>query len=132
MQKHFLPLIIIAFTFTSTLQSASSQTTTTKPVQTNQRSLKLLRSFEAQSEITAVDMSRDGKTLVTASKGDIQVWNLDTGDEKTHSLLDSQYANIKAIAISPDQQTFITGSSGLDITTQSNSSGCTSSAIRLV
>ena len=128
MQKHFLPLIIIAFTFTSTLQSASSQTTTTKPVQTNQRSLKLLRSFEAKSEITAVDMSRDGKTLVTASEGDVQVWNLDTGDEKTHSLLDSQYANIKAIAISPDQQTFLTGSSGLDITTQSNSSGCTSSS----
>jgi WD40 repeat protein len=128
MKKHFLPLIIIAFTFTSTLQSASSQTTTTKPVQTNQRSLKLLRSFEAHSAITAVDMSRDGKTLVTASKGDVQVWNLDTGDEKTHSLLDSQYANIKAIAISPDQQTFITGSSGLDITTQSNSSGCTSSS----
>ncbi|MEI6330872.1 MAG: hypothetical protein WCP16_16650 [Pseudanabaena sp. ELA645] len=128
MKKHFLPLIIIAFTFTSTLQSASSQTTTTKPVQTNQRSLKLLRSFEAKSVITAVDMSRDGKTLVTASKGDVQIWNLDTGDEKTHSLLDSQYANIKAIAISPDQQTFLTGSSGLDITTQSNSSGCTSSS----
>jgi len=128
MQKYFLHLIIIAFTFTSTLQSASSQTTTTKPVQTNQRSLKLLRSFEAKSEITAVDMSRDGKTLVTASKGDVQIWNLDTGDEKTHSLLDSQFANIKAIAISPDQQTFLTGSSGLDITTQSNSSGCTSSS----
>ena len=129
MQKYFLPLIIIAFTFTSTLQSASSQTTTRPAAtQTNQRSLKLLRSFEAHSAITAVDMSRDSKTLVTASKGDVQIWNLDTGDEKTHSLLDSQYANIKAIAISPDQQTFITGSSGLDITTQSNSSGCTSSS----
>ncbi len=98
MKKHFLPLIIIAFTFTSSLQSASSQTTTRPAAnQTNQGSLKLLRSFESHSAITAVDMSRDGKTLVTASKGDIQVWNLDTGDEKTHSLLDSQYANIKAI-----------------------------------
>jgi WD40 repeat protein len=129
MPKHFLKLIIIAFTFTSTLQSVSSQTTTTRPAtQTNQRSLKLLHGFEAQSEITAVDMSRDGKTLVTASKGDIQVWNLDTRDVKIHSLLDSQYAEIKAIAISPDRQTLITGSSGLDITTQSNSSGCTSSS----
>jgi WD40 repeat protein len=128
MQKHFLPLIIIAFTFTSTLQSVSSQTTTRPAAQTTQRSLKLVRSFEAHSTITAVDMSRDGETLITASKGDVQIWNLDTGDEKTHSLLDSQYANIKAIAISPDQQTFLTGSSGLDITTQSNSSGCTSSS----
>jgi WD40 repeat protein len=90
MQKYFLPLIITAFTFTSTLQSASSQTTTTRPAatQTNQRSLKLLRSFEAKSVITAVHMSRDGKTLATASKGDVQVWNLVTGDVKTHSLLD--------------------------------------------
>jgi WD40 repeat protein len=128
MQKHFLPLIIIALTLTSIIESVFSQTTTIRPAQTTQRSLKLLRSFEAQSAITAVDMSRDGKTLVTASKGDIQVWNLDTRDVKTHSLLDSQYAEIKAIAISPDQQTFITGSSGLDITTQSNSSGCTSSS----
>jgi WD40 repeat protein len=123
MQKHFLPLIIIALTFTSGIESVFSQTTTIRPVQTTQRSLKLLRSFEAQSAITAVDMSPDGKTLVIASKGDVQVWNLDTGNVQTHSLLDSQYANIQAIAISPDQQTFVTGSSGLDITTQSNSSG---------
>jgi WD40 repeat protein len=128
MQKHFLPLIIIALTFTSGIESVFSQTTTIRPVQTTQRSLKLLRSFEAQSAITAVDMSPDGKTLVIASKGDVQVWNLDTGNVQTHSLLDSQYANIQAIAISPDQQTFVTGSSGLDITTQSNSSGCTSSS----
>jgi len=128
MQKHFLPLLIVALTFTSTPQSVSSQTTTPAAAQTSQRSLKLARSFEAQSEITATDISRDGKTLVTASKGDIQVWNLDTGEVKTHSLLDSQYAKIKAIAISPDQQTIITGSSGLDVTTQSNSSGCTSNS----
>jgi len=128
MQKHFVALIAITVTFTSTLQNVSSQTTTRPVVQTTQRSLKLVRSFEAQSAITAVDMSPDGKTLVTASKGNVQVWNLDTGNIQTHSLLDSQYANIQAIAISPDQQTFVTGSSGLDITNQSNSSGCTSNS----
>jgi len=136
MKKHFkiilLTISLIATSLTLAVQDSFSQAgsspTVQKSTQPKQKSLSFLRSLEAQSEIVASDISQDGKTLVTASGGDVQVWNLETGDVKKLSLLDSQYANIKAIAISPDQQTFITGSSGLDITTQSNSSGCTSSS----
>ena len=107
MPKHFLTLIIIAFTFTSTLQSVSSQTTA-RPAQTSQRSLKLLRSFEAQSAITAVDMSRDGKTLATASKGYIQIWDIETGRVLASELPKSSSSQIKEISISPSEQSFIT------------------------
>ena len=118
----------LALTVQDTFSQAAPSPTVQKSTQPKQKSLSFLRSLEAQSEIVASDISQDGKTLVTASGGDVQVWNLETGDVKKLLLLDSQYANIKAIAISPDQQTIITGSSGLDVTTQSNSSGCTSSS----
>ncbi len=136
MKKYFKTILLtsslIATSLTLAVQDTFSQAapspTVQKSTQPKQKSLSFLRSLEAQSEIVASDISQDGKTLVTASDGDVQVWNLETGDVKKLSLLDSQYANIKAIAISPDRQTFITGSSGLDITTQSNSSGCTSNS----
>lgn len=108
MQKHFLPLIIIAFTFTSTLQSVSSQTTTRPAAQTTQRSLKLVRSFEAPSEITAVDMSRDGETLITASKGYIQIWDLETGRVIASEVPKSTSYQVKGISIHPSKQSFIT------------------------
>ena len=108
MQKHFLPLIIIAFTFTSTLQSASSQTTTRPVAQATQRSLKLVRSFEAPSAITAVDMSRDGETLITASEGYIQIWDLETGRAITSKVRNSSSHQIKGISIHPGKQAFIT------------------------
>ncbi|MEE3719758.1 hypothetical protein V2H45_23735 [Tumidithrix elongata RA019] len=136
MKQYFKTILLtsslIATSLTLAVQDTFSQAvpspTVQKSTQPKQKSLSFLRSLEAQSEIVASDISQDGKTLVTASGGDVQVWNLETGDVKKLSLLDSQYANIKAIAISPDRQTIITGSSGLDITTQSNSSGCTSSS----
>ncbi|MCA6574637.1 MAG: WD40 repeat domain-containing protein [Pseudanabaena sp.] len=108
MLKHFLPLIIIAFTFTSTLQSVSSQTTTRPAAQTTQRSLKLVRSFEAPSAITAVDMSRDGETLITASEGYIQIWDLETGRAITSKVRNSSSHQIKGISIHPGKQAFIT------------------------
>lgn len=104
MNKHFLPLIISALTFTSSIESVFSQTTTRPTAQTNQRSLKLVRSFKAYSAITAVDMSRDGETLITASRGYIQIWDLATG-----RVIASKGPNkIQGISIHPGKQAFLT------------------------
>jgi WD40 repeat protein len=108
MKKHFFSLIIIAFTFTSTLQSVSSQTTTRPAAQITQRSLKLVRSFEAHSTITAVDMSRDGETLITASKGYIQIWDLATGRVIASEVPNSSSYQIQGISIHPGKQGFLT------------------------
>jgi WD40 repeat protein len=83
-----------------------------------------LRTLEVPSRVKMTALSRDRQTLVTAQEGSITVWNLATGTSRSHTLLDSQYATITALAISPDGRTLITGSSGLDIQEVSKNSGC--------
>jgi internalin A len=85
---------------------------------------KLLRTLEVPSRVRMAALSRDRQTLVTAQEDNITVWNLATGASRSYTLLDSQYATISALAISPDGRTLITGSSGLDTKESASVSGC--------
>jgi internalin A len=85
---------------------------------------KLLRTLEVPSRVKLATLSRDRQTLVTAQEGNITVWNLASGASRSYTLLDSQYATISALTISPDGRTLITGSSGIDIKESSSVSGC--------
>jgi tetratricopeptide (TPR) repeat protein len=117
MKSYFKTLLISLYCITVSLpfaaQTTVAQTTTPKP----------------ENVSPSADLSRDGKILVTSSGGKLQVWNLATGESKTFSLLDGKYATITSIAISPDLQTVVTKSSGLDLKFENNTPvGCSSNS----
>ncbi len=136
MKSYFNTLLISLCCINASLpfaaQTTFAQTATPKPeniAPSSQPGIKLLRSLDAKSPISAADLSRDGKILVTSSGGKLQVWNLATGESKTLSLLDGKYATITSIAISPDLQTVVTKSSGLDLRFENNTpAGCSSNS----
>jgi WD40 repeat protein len=127
-----ISLCCITASLPFTAQTTVAQTAIPKPeniAPSSQPGIKLLRSLDAKSTIDAADLSRDGKILVTSSGGKLQVWNLATGESKTLSLLDDKYATITSIAISPDLQTVVTKSSGLDLRFENNTpAGCSSNS----
>jgi WD40 repeat protein len=134
MQQHFKTILIsvsciaasVCFTVKNTLAQPTPPTAENISP-SSQRSIKFLRSLDAKSPIIAADLSRNGNILVTSSGGKLVIWNLTTGENKTLSLLDSEYATIRSIAISPDLQTIITGSSGLHIKFKNTTpTGCNS------
>jgi internalin A len=101
--------------FSDTPQAQANLPTPTK---------KLLRTLEVPSRVRLAALSRDRQTLVTAQEDKITVWNLASGASRTYTLLDSRYATISALTISPDGRTLITGSSGMDTKESANVSGC--------
>jgi WD40 repeat protein len=136
MQKHF-KIILVSLSCIAASLSFTVKDTFAQPIlpraenssPSSQRSIKFLRSLDAKSPISAADISRDGKILVTSSGGKLQVWNLTTGETKTFSLLDGEYAKIESVAISPDLQTFVTATSGLDINFKNTTpAGCNSNS----
>ncbi|WP_310429266.1 hypothetical protein [Chamaesiphon sp. VAR_48_metabat_135_sub] len=131
--NQYLTTLLISFCYINASLPVIAQTTVAPQAEnvapSSQPSIKLLQSLNAKSPIDAADLSRDGKTLVTSSRGKLQVWNLATGASKTFALLDDNYATIKSIAISPDLQTVVTKSSGLDINSENTTpSGCQSNS----
>jgi WD40 repeat protein len=121
--KQYFNLVSIGLCYITAILPLTTQTTIAQPIDpkpenvapSSQHGIKFLRSLDPKDQIIASALSRDGKTLVTSSGGKLQVWNLVTGESKTLSLLDDKYATITSVAISPDLQTIVTGSSGLDI-----------------
>jgi WD40 repeat protein len=79
------------------------------------RSFRLVSTIDVPSKVRIAALSRDRQTLVTANGGSVTFWNLATGASKSLTLLDSQFANISALEMSPDGRTLITASSGIDI-----------------
>lgn len=69
-----------------------------------------LARFEAHDSWTrAIDVSRDGKVLVTGGyDGRLAIWPADTADSKPISIVDAHQGWIRAVALSPDGQQIAT------------------------